>query len=376
MLKGVQNLWRLVSRLQRHVGISSTLMLLSGVGIVVASIDANAQDCRIPINFSVSSGVITPAIGAPFNNKSLACVNWQMNVFASGIASLSMQLETASDLGGNTPGAFSAFAGTVLTGSNPTTTTTQSTTTFSGLYPWLRVNPTAATGSGNVVGIVYGFKATSSSISPAFGTSGVGAYFGTFTPVNLGAFTFLHQNTGHNATQFLNAINISAATGTGVASYDLLCVPISNIATTATTVTAAIQMPVSDANGANFIVGIAVAGAATFENFFLSCGQSYCQLQNRGRCSATTFLSSSCGVFTGSGTAADAFSAPFLWVRFQSDGAGNIAAFWSVDGVHFVNQGSSVADVTAATKACLSYLSADNNWSTSANYVSWQVTTP
>ena len=163
-----------------------------------------AQDCRIPINFTISSGTITPAVGAPFNNKALACVNWQMNVFASGVSAQSIQLESASDLGGNTPGSFALFTGTLLSGSNPSTTTTQSTTTFTGMFPWLRVNPTTATGTGNIVGVVYGFKATSSSINPVFGGGGCSAILvapGTCLPPSSSSLTsrnLLHTILGTN----------------------------------------------------------------------------------------------------------------------------------------------------------------------------------
>src|SRR5574337_686419 len=145
------------------------LKILASVFIFALSLAG--QDCIIRFNFSVASNVITPLTTTAFNNKSIACVNWQLNVFVSGVSASSVQLESASDLGGNTPGTFAAFAGTVLSGSNPTTTTTQSTTTFTGMYPWLRVNPTSATGAvGELLTIAksYGVEATE-------GISGSGA---------------------------------------------------------------------------------------------------------------------------------------------------------------------------------------------------------
>lgn len=195
----------------------------------------SAQDCRIPINFAVSSGTITPAVGAPFNNKAIACVNWQMNVFVSGISALSIQLESANDLGGNTPGAFAAFAGTVLSGSNPSTTTTESTTTFTGMFPWLRVNPTSATGTGNVVGVVYGFKATSSSINSIFGGTAL-QLFGvaltnltnpnnlTWTALNLSTATFTNKGTWIDVVKTPDAATQFTGWSTPVTAGSFTCV--------------------------------------------------------------------------------------------------------------------------------------------------------
>lgn len=338
-----------------------------------AAIAAMGQDCRIPINFSVVSNTISPATSAPFNNKGIACVNWQMNVFVSGLSALSIQLESASDLGGNTPGTFAAFGGTLLSGTNPITATTQATSTFTGMFPWLRVNPTSATGTGNIVGVAYGFKATSSSINPAFGATGAGAFLGTFTPCIASNFTPLHSNVGHNFVQYLTGCNFNAAVSTAANTYDFQCVPISNIATTAQTITAAMQISVSNANNTNFKYGLGLAGTSQ-DQFLTGCGQNYCNT-TLFNCPGT-FLDS-CSTFAGNGNSGNATSLPFFWERFKSDGAGHIQAFISNDGVNFTNNGQSFADNTGgATKACLTFFSADNNWATSVNYVSFNITTP
>lgn len=357
------------------------LKILASVFIFALSLAG--QDCIIRFNFSVASNVITPLTTTAFNNKSIACVNWQLNVFVSGVSASSVQLESASDLGGNTPGTFAAFAGTVLSGSNPTTTTTQSTTTFTGMYPWLRVNPTSATGSGNIVGVAYGFKATSSSISPSFGTSGPGQYFGTFVPPNINAFTFRNQNTGHNAVQFLDAINISNPISTAASAWDVLCVPISDIDTTATTITAAIQVPVSDSAANNFEWGIGLANSSTtvIRYLYAVCGvgATPCSIEFSVRC--TNFTTATCSAVASPpfGNAHMTFSMPFLWLRWKSDGAGNLTNLASIDGVHFVNLTTNtqvIVDTDAFDRACMMYMQSDNNFSASVNFVSWQVTNP
>jgi hypothetical protein len=121
-----------------------------------------------------------------------------MNIFASGVSALSIQFESATDLGGNTPGTFVAFGGTILSGVNPVTATTQATSTFTGMFPWLRVNPTSVTGTGNVVGVVYGFKATSSSINSIFSQGNIplfGVALSSLIPPGGLSWTWLNQDT-------------------------------------------------------------------------------------------------------------------------------------------------------------------------------------
>ncbi len=166
------------------------------IGLLFAC-GAFAQDCIIRFNFSVTSGTITPAAQA-YNNKQSACVNWQMNVFVSGVSAQSIQFESASDAGTTPILPFAVFAGTLLSGTNPSTTTTQSQSTFTGMYPWVRINPTSATGSGTITGVLYGFKATSSSINSIFSNGNMpllGIALSSLTPPSNLTWSWYNQST-------------------------------------------------------------------------------------------------------------------------------------------------------------------------------------
>lgn len=103
-----------------------------------------------------------------FDNRSAGCPYFAIAYSSNGFSGLSLVVQVAPDAGG-TPGAFSTY--TANSGSNPNTATTQATSTFSGYFPWLRVQLTSITGAGSLSGILYGWR-TPPALIAGGGTSG------------------------------------------------------------------------------------------------------------------------------------------------------------------------------------------------------------
>lgn len=117
-------------------------------------------DCVVQFTFTAAT------TGTSYDNRNSGCTTWYTAYMSTGFSALSMVTQTAPDVTG-VPGSWSTF--TAVTGSNPTTTLTQSSQSFSGYFPWLRVNLTSVTGTGTVRGIFYGWRV------PASGPSGSGS---------------------------------------------------------------------------------------------------------------------------------------------------------------------------------------------------------
>jgi len=134
----------------------TTVRRITALLALVFSASAQPQrqgpDCG-PINFTATaSGAL-----AALNNLNGACFNWTMSYSSTGFSGVSIQFESAPDNAG-VAGAFVAFAGTLLTGANPSTLTTSNVSSFLGYYPWLRINVTSVTGSGLITGQIYGYR--------------------------------------------------------------------------------------------------------------------------------------------------------------------------------------------------------------------------
>jgi hypothetical protein len=113
-------------------------------------------DCKITFNFTATGR--TPSAGFPNGTPSEpGCVTWTMVYYVSGFSAISVRLESAPDSSGSA-GTWVAFAGTTIFGVNPGITTTQNFYSAYGYNPWVSVNLTSVTGTGNVKGTAYGWK--------------------------------------------------------------------------------------------------------------------------------------------------------------------------------------------------------------------------
>ena len=123
------------------------LGFLLSVGLAQA-----AADCSFTYEFTnipgqYIDGVVTlnPGAAATIDNRSRVCTYWSFVYSSTGFSALSIALQSSTDSVN-----FSTFAGTTISGSNPSTATTANTYVASGYYPFLRVNLTTTTGTGSV----------------------------------------------------------------------------------------------------------------------------------------------------------------------------------------------------------------------------------
>lgn len=188
-----------------------------------------APDCNIAFTLTAA------AASNPYDNRQQGCTNWVITYTSSGFTVLSLAFQSSADTNG-TPTAWGSFAGTVVTGINPNTAITQATSTFTGYYPWLRVNLSGLTGTGTVRGLAYGWKTQSAQVggSPPTGVAG-GCLSGTYPNPGIAGVTtaggVLFANSTPCATidtskLFLDPITGNLGVGTNspatVASYKVV----------------------------------------------------------------------------------------------------------------------------------------------------------
>lgn len=113
-------------------------------------------DCVIGFTFTAAGQATNPALDQGHNT--VGCVDWTVVYFSTGFSALSLVVQSAPDNNG-VPGSWATFAGTVKTGINPNTAITSAQTRFDGYFPWNRVTLASKTGTGKVVGQLYGCRA-------------------------------------------------------------------------------------------------------------------------------------------------------------------------------------------------------------------------
>src|SRR6185369_5318321 len=139
------------------------IMLMSSFGVAKAQ---NPQPvtpitkCIVPFTFTTTGSFFPSSAG--FDNRQMGCVNWNITYSNFNFSAVSLVVQSAPMGSNTTAGSFVTFAGTVVTGINPNTATTQAQTTFTGYYPWIRVTATL-TGTGRLTGYLIGTQALSAS---------------------------------------------------------------------------------------------------------------------------------------------------------------------------------------------------------------------
>jgi hypothetical protein len=130
------------------------LLILTGAGLNGQTPVVEFPNCVFNFRLSTSNE------NQVFDNRSSGCVNWTVTYSSNGFSALSLAFQSASDVGG-APGPWENFAGTVNTGSNPNTNTSQAYTTFTGYYPWLRIILSSKTGEGQITGSAQSYARVS-----------------------------------------------------------------------------------------------------------------------------------------------------------------------------------------------------------------------
>jgi len=127
------------------------LLFLLSLPLAAQSVTQQRPDCWFPIFPPFSGSGST----GPFDNSQAGCTSWVFVYTNMGFSGVSIVVQTSS----TTPtGPWTTF--TAVSGSNPATSTTTGVATFGGstsYFPYLRVTLTA-TGSGTLIGTLYGWR--------------------------------------------------------------------------------------------------------------------------------------------------------------------------------------------------------------------------
>lgn len=133
-------------------------------------------DCVV--NFNSASMAANSGASATFDNRSVACLFWTLDYQATiTVGTVSLAFQSAA--GAVTAGAFGAYGGTTVIGSNPITSNTGGVSLFANgtvATPWLRVTLNTGGITGTVNGVLYGYKS---------GYPGSGGSTGPSTNVNI-----------------------------------------------------------------------------------------------------------------------------------------------------------------------------------------------
>lgn len=110
-------------------------------------------DCNIYFDFTDNGS------SASFDNRFIGCKTWYVAYTSTGFPALTLTFQSAPDASG-VPGAWVAFAGTIVEGVNPNVALTQASTIMYGYYPWQRLTLSGAVaGAGRRIrGTFYGYR--------------------------------------------------------------------------------------------------------------------------------------------------------------------------------------------------------------------------
>ena len=139
------------------------VLALAWTGAARAQTAVIKPDCIIDVTLT-AAGQTAGGPGTCGQNTN-AVYEWRFAYKSTGFSVLSVIVQSAPDVAG-APGTWVSFAGTI-TGSNPNTAITQTSTNLVGFQPWVRVLLTSATGAGTITGQLYGCREPGCSIAGA-----------------------------------------------------------------------------------------------------------------------------------------------------------------------------------------------------------------
>src|SRR5215469_16602551 len=139
------------------------------VAVVIGSVipAALAQPVRLAaqcqINVTLTAAGSAPAsqvVNSAADNRQKGCDTWQFTYSVNGFSSVTLTFQSAPDAGAS-PGTWVTYANqTVSLGSNPNTAASGSSAqlNLTGYNPWIRITLSAVSGSGSVIGSLYGWQ--------------------------------------------------------------------------------------------------------------------------------------------------------------------------------------------------------------------------
>ncbi|KKM77158.1 hypothetical protein LCGC14_1372920, partial [marine sediment metagenome] len=134
-----------------------TLLLLFWAASILPAQVGRLPDCFLYFDLDAAES------SGEFDNRQVGCVDWSVTMANDGFTVLTVTFQEAPD-SGDAPGAFVTYTGTTVDGANPLTGTGSDSFRGNGYRAYVRVTSSALTGTGNIRGIIYGFRATDAAV--------------------------------------------------------------------------------------------------------------------------------------------------------------------------------------------------------------------
>lgn len=162
-----------------YIGMAARVALIGYALFFGKPAAAQQPDCIVFFQFTASGQTSPTAPNAGLSNLTTGCTTWSVSYANTGFSALTLAFQSAPNVNG-APGSWSTFAGAnILSGINPNTNTTGTFTQLTGYNPWVRMALTAATGSGQVNGSLFGWRIPSAGLTPAGTTTVTGTVAAT-----------------------------------------------------------------------------------------------------------------------------------------------------------------------------------------------------
>lgn len=152
-----------------RLSILAALLAIGGTALHAQSTGNTTiqPDCLIPFTFTAAGSFpATPTTNGAGDNRTKGCAAWTLMYQNTGMTSVSVTLQSGSSV--STTVSWGSFAGTISTGFvNPIVSDTGgSLQAVNGTadISWVRVN-VAATGTGTLTGVLYGFRNSSAAVN-------------------------------------------------------------------------------------------------------------------------------------------------------------------------------------------------------------------
>lgn len=163
------------------------VLILALLGAACAAAQSTpGPDCAVAANVAVVGGngvvpVVPPALTAYYDNRGKGCSFWALSYTAdAGLSGYTVAFQSAT--GSTTPGAFGAYTGNTVASSSSFGTAAQGFAIYSNTLtsgstvstPFLRVDLTGASGTGNIFVTLQGWESNWLSASGGGGSGGTG----------------------------------------------------------------------------------------------------------------------------------------------------------------------------------------------------------
>jgi hypothetical protein len=151
-------------------------LLLSAIPVKAQNPSVLQANCSFGFTATTTGRSTSYQNVTPVGVSTKGCTNWTLVYSSTGFSAVSIEVDSAPDTGttvGVAPGSWTVWPSTQIAAGQafPATLATSSGITFFGFFPWVSINVTSVTGTGQIVAYVYGWQTSASQESNTGATS-------------------------------------------------------------------------------------------------------------------------------------------------------------------------------------------------------------